>query len=234
MEWLIIGFLALVGFVIWVWQMAGQEEEKEKKRKQIVAERRKASIDSLLKKLAGVNNPEKVRALCPHKLPVNLRLLRSELPLWVVPDCSYYRTVKKVSYVGGSSGASVRVARGAYMRVGGSRGEREETETYQHADTGTAVLTDRHLYFAGTGKERFRVRLDKLVSVEIVQEGILFQRDGVRSRPEILASEDAHLLAVLLMVIENDYVVVYEPDEDSTEESEDGVEVIAAHQASME
>ncbi len=181
MEWWIIGSLVFACLVIWGIYAVKKEEEQN----QIYIEKRLASTFSLGEKLVGVNTPEKVWSLCPHEMPSAVRLLRSETPLWVVPDCSYYQT----------------------------RGKRGETEYSKHVDTGTVVLTDRHLYFLGTDKERFRVRLDKLVSVEVVYEGIRFQRDGVRARPEVLGADDAHLLAVLILVMENDYVFDIDPDE---------------------
>lgn len=178
MEWLIIGSLVFVGLLIWAVHDARKQEERD----QISLEKRLAFLESLMKKLDGVNTPEKVWSLCPHEMPVSVRLLRSETPLWVVPDCSYSRT----------------------------RGKRDENEYYQKVDTGTVVLTDRHLYFEGTDKDRFRVRLDKLVSVDFVREGIVFQHDGVRARPELLASDDAYLLVYLITLIEQDYVVDYD------------------------
>ena len=58
-------------------------------------------------------------------------------------------------------------------------------------------------YFQGQDKERFRVRLDKLVSAERAADGFLFQRDGVRARPEAFGSYDARILAVLLDWLED-------------------------------
>ena len=65
------------------------------------------------------------------------------------------------------------------------------------------MLTSKHIYFQGQDKERFRVRLDKLVSAETAADGFLFQRDGVRARPEAFGSYDARVLAVLLDWLED-------------------------------
>lgn len=84
------------------------------------------------------------------------------------------------------------------IRTAASRGHREVNETLKQLDTGVVVLTDRHIYFQGQDKERFRVRLDRLVSTEILYDGMRFQRDGVRARPEAFLSYDARMLAVLI------------------------------------
>ena len=118
--------------------------------------------------------------------------------MWVVPDCAYLKTKKEVTYHGQSGGASVRVASGVHIRTGGSRGERVEKEHLEPVDFGTVVLTSKHIYFQGNDKERFRVRLDKLVSTEVTQDGVLFQREGVRARPEAFGSYNARILVWVL------------------------------------
>ena len=65
------------------------------------------------------------------------------------------------------------------------------------------MLTSKHIYFQGEDKKRFRVRLDKLVSAEAAADGFLFQRDGVRARPEAFVSYDVRILAVLLHWLED-------------------------------
>ncbi len=157
---------------------------------------------TLIEHIADSRNPADVLALCDHSPPVSLRFQKSEEPVWVVPDCTYLKTTKNVTFHGRSAGASFRVAKGMTIRTGGSRGRREETEDLQAVDTGTAVLTTKHIYFQGSDKDRFRVRLDKLVSTEAAGDGFLFQRDGVRARPEAFASYDARMLAVLIHWLE--------------------------------
>ena len=108
-----------------------------------------------------------------------------------------------MTYHGRSSGASFRVAKGVTIRTGGSRGHRVENEYLEQVDVGTVVLTSKHIYFQGEDKERFRVRLDKLVSAEAAADGFLFQRDGVRARPEAFVSYDVRILGVLLHWLED-------------------------------
>ena len=158
---------------------------------------------ALVRRISTADGPAAALALCEHQPPTSLRFQKSEQPVWVVPDCKYLKTKKQVTYEGRSAGASFRVAKGVTIRTGGSRGHRVENEYLEQVDFGTVVLTDKHIYFEGQDKERFRVRLDKLVSAEAAQDGFLFQRDGVRARPEAFVSYDARMLGALLHWLED-------------------------------
>ncbi len=150
-----------------------------------------ARIDAT-KSIAGV------RALCKHQPPLSLQFLKSEQVVWVVPECTYLKTTKVSTYAGQSAGLSVQVVKGVSVRTGGSRGRRVENEFWDEVDFGTVVLTTKHIYFQGEDKERFRVRLDKLVSAEMKEDGFLFQRDAARARPEAFESYDVRMIAPVL------------------------------------
>ena len=227
----LVFLLIIIGIIVLLVRSFAKNLEAEEARKKALQEQRLLAERNLQKGLTKADTPEKILAFCPYEPPGSIRFLKTEKPVWVLPECTYQRTVKEVSYSGGSTGASFRVAKGVSVRTSGSRGRRHENESLKAVDTGTAVLTDKHLYFSGTDKERFRVRLEKIVAAESTDEGFLFQRDGVRARPEAFVSDDAHLLATVLAVIENDYVADFEPEPDYVN-PEDGVDVVAAHQAS--
>ena len=91
-----------------------------------------------------------------------------------------------------------------------------ENENLETVDSGTVVLTNKHIYFEGEDKERFRVRLDKLVSVEPLADGLQLQRDGARARPETFVSYDVRILWVLLHWLE-----APEPGPGAADEGED-------------
>jgi len=169
------------------------------------AERREAE---LAPRLAAASSPADVLSLCGHGPPPGLRFQKSEEPLWVVPSCEYVKTTKEVTYHGGSGGASFRVAKGVTIRTGSSRGRREETEQLTRVDAGTVVLTTKHIYFQGEDKERFRVRLDKLVSAQAVQDGFLFQRDGVRAQDVVEPGLDCDAAGVGRVRVRGDGVAI--------------------------
>jgi hypothetical protein len=73
-----------------------------------------------------------------------------EVPVFGIGNVllSEQRTVR--SYVGGYSGASIRVARGVYYHLGGVRGHRVENTSLQEVDYGDFLVTTKAVYFGGT------------------------------------------------------------------------------------
>ena len=55
---------------------------------------------ALVPRIAAANSPAGVLALCDHQPPPSLRFQKSEQAVWVVPDCSYLKTKKEVTYHG--------------------------------------------------------------------------------------------------------------------------------------
>ena len=125
------------------------------------------------------------------------RFMKSEAPIWSFDHVSYITSKTRVRYTGGSRGVSFRVAKGVYMRTGGFRGERITEEERTHADEGQLVITTKHLYFKGD-RHRFRVRHDRVVSYEPLEDGFELTRDRANARPEGFLTGDGwfayHLL----------------------------------------
>jgi len=115
------------------------------------------------------------------QLPFNFQ--KGEHLVWLFPDVKYYEVRTRRTYVGGYQGASIRVARGVYYRLGGFRGTPIDSPGTVHADTGAFAVTDTHLYFAGQAKS-FRIRYDKIVSFTPYSDGIGLQRDAVTAKPQ--------------------------------------------------
>ena len=191
--------------------------------------------DQLGARIATAGNPNAILALSSRRVPRAIRLQRTEQAASVVSGCGYLRTEKEVTYHGRSTGGSVRIAPGVTLRTGRSRGRRDENEYLKQVDHGTVVLTDRHLYFQGDDKERFRVRLDKLVTAEAMADGFRFQRDGARARPEGFFSLDARMLAIVLQVLSEQQLEVDEAPQPETPKvhRDDGLDALAAVEADL-
>ena len=90
--------------------------------------------------------------------------------------------------VGGYRGVSVRVARGMYVHAGGTKSRTVETDVKEEMDWGRVGVADRHVYFSGE-KKSFRVRLDKIVSIDTEStgsgNGFRIVRDAVTANPQI-------------------------------------------------
>lgn len=129
--------------------------------------------------------PDRVEA---RDLPFNFQ--KTEKVIWVFHDTNYYEQKTRREYVSGSRGASVRVAKGVYFRVGAFKGKTIESTETVHAGNGMLVVTNKHLYFGGGTGKSFRIRLDKIVSFEPFSDGIGIQKDGVTAKPQSFETGD--------------------------------------------
>lgn len=152
---------------------------------------RKASVLRLV--LEG-QNPAAKFGVVTH----GFRFMKSEAPIWRFEGVGYEITKTRVHYSGGSRGMSVRVARGVYLRTGGFRGERHVEEERHLVDAGDLVITTKHVYFRGES-HRFRVRHDRVVSYDPLQDGFEMTRDRVNARPERFYVGDGWFVNNLLM-----------------------------------
>lgn len=150
-----------------------------------------------------------LRDLTEGRVPVRMdfshlhhfRLQKSETMIWLFQNVSYSKLRKRREFQGRSAGMSVRVARGVYFRTGGFKGYPVEYEEMTHEDTGVLGITTRHMYFGGDRK-RFRIRHDRIVSIEPYSDGIGVQRDGVRAMPELFEVRDGWFIYNLLSNIQ--------------------------------
>ena len=81
------------------------------------------------------------------------------------------------------------MARGIYYRPSTFRSRPIEWVETLYCDTGLLGLTTKHLYFAGS-RERFRVRYDRIVSLEPFADGFGIMRDAQTARPQAFRTGD--------------------------------------------
>lgn len=199
-----------------------QQREEERRRQQAeearaVAER-KARLNAFLEKVDQGFLP---------KVSVNtpFRTLRTEKLVCCWQNVVYLKQQTKTEYVGGSQGMSFRVMKGVSYRVGGSRGQKQETVSFVPTDMGTFGITTKHLYFAtnrpSEGKS-FRVRLDKIVSVHAAEHGIFFMRDTASAKPEAFTTDgliEGPFISALIETLSDRY------GEDYDDEAPEAVEM---------
>ena len=131
-----------------------------------------------LQKIAAGDIPNPAR-WDHHNLP--FRFMKSETLVWVFPDVSYLEDRVRRERVGGSTGTSVRVAKGVYVRGSQFRSRTIETEVTEQVDYGILALTTKHLYFSGE-RRNFRIRYDRIVSLEAYTDGLGVTRDAQNAR----------------------------------------------------
>ena len=154
---------------------------------------------ALLRDLAEGNKPNHVTIVGG----TSFNYQKSEFPIWEFPQIDYYEDKTRRETVGRSSGVSVRVAKGVYFRTGASRGHSVEYTDTLHRGSGTLVITNKHLYFGGSGLKALRVRHDKIVSVEQFTDGIEIHRDAVTAKPQKFIGCDGWFLYNLMMNASN-------------------------------
>jgi hypothetical protein len=138
--------------------------------------------------LREVMNGEIPEAFQPEgNLPVNLQ--RGEKIVWGFQPVQYYEQKNRTQYVGGSSGVSVRIAKGVYFRTSAFKGSPIVTTQTIHIDTGLLLATDRNIYFAGPTKS-FRIPYGKIVSYQPFSDGISLCRDTASAKPQVFRTGD--------------------------------------------
>jgi hypothetical protein len=136
------------------------------------------------------------RVVVEGHLPFNFR--KTEKLIWLFPDTEYLEDRKRREFVGATHGASIRIARGFYYRVGAFRGRPiEKTETVRLA-RGILCVTNQHLYYSG-GAKNFRIRHDKIVSIQPFEDGVTIQRDTQTAKPQTFITADGWFTYNLLM-----------------------------------
>lgn len=115
------------------------------------------------------------------RLPFNM--MKSESLVWVFPNVRYLKEVTRREFRGSSMGASIRVAKGVYVRPGTFKGRSVESSSMEYQDSGVFGITTKHIYFTGSQKS-FRVRLEKIVSFDPYKDALHIMRDTASAKPE--------------------------------------------------
>ncbi len=82
------------------------------------------------------------------------------------------------SYVGGSAGVSMRVARGLYVRTGGSRGKRLDSISLDVDDSGTLYVSNQRVVLIGS-RRTIDEPFGKIVSVDAYVDGLKLNRSNL-------------------------------------------------------
>lgn len=157
-------------------------------------------VDEAIKKSATI------RALDAGKLPSvstkgldPINLQKGEQLIWVFNGADLFEIRNSVSYVGGSSGFSMRIVKGLYYRTGSYRGHRIEEKQVAKAATGDLCLSNKCLYFV-SAQAAVRIPLTKIISVHLFEDGIEIFKDG--GKPILFGLSDPGFLATLIGHIE--------------------------------
>lgn len=129
---------------------------------------------------------------------LGLILGANEQLLWVNYGLTLHEPRTSRTYVGASSGISLRVARGVYYRIGQFRGHPIDRTEVEEVAKGTLALTNQHVYFLSPNKG-FKVAYRRVIAVMPFEDGIGLQRDGVSAKPQYIHGGDGWVLYNLVM-----------------------------------
>jgi hypothetical protein len=96
----------------------------------------------------------------------------------------------------GSTGTSVRLMKGVYLRSSGYKGERIRTDELQSVGTGYLVVTNKNLFFYGP--EIVKAPLKKIAGVQPYTDGIGIFKDGQNAKPIYFMLDDPFYAANLI------------------------------------
>jgi hypothetical protein len=124
-----------------------------------------------------------------------LQLQAGEKLLWAFNGARRLEYKKSVSYVGGSRGISVRIARGLYYRTGAYSGHRVEHEHIVDAGGGDLAMTTKNIYFVSPIKS-LRLPIRNVISVNLFSDGIELSK--ATGKPLIFKIDDPAFAANIL------------------------------------
>lgn len=147
-----------------------------------------------------LNGKAPARVTVEGSLPFNF--LKDEQVIWLFNDVDYFEDRTRTRFVGGSHGASVRIAKGVYYRVGAFQGEPVTRTERVQVDRGMLAVTNKHLYFGGSAKS-FRIKHEKIVSIMPFADGVGVVKDAASARPQIFVTGDGWFTCNLLSNVRN-------------------------------
>lgn len=136
---------------------------------------------------------ELAEGVIPNRCEVTSQLpfvfLKNESLLLVTTNVELYEQRVKREYSGQSSGASIKVLPGWWVRVGDSTGSSVSTLVTERIDIGMLALTTKHIFFS-SGKKSSKIRFDKIISSELMADGIRITKDGANAKPQWFVTSD--------------------------------------------
>lgn len=129
------------------------------------------------------------------KLPVVLQ--NKETVIWISNNVWAYEDKIRRHYVGGSTGVSVRVAKGVYLRSGSFKGYPVETTETVQIGRGSLIITNKHLFWLSPSRS-IKIPAKKIISVIPCSDGIILQKDGVSAKPFSFIVDDPWFVCNLI------------------------------------
>jgi hypothetical protein len=138
-----------------------------------------------------------------------LVLRKGETAYWSEPGAILEERVVRREYVGGSSGASFRVAKGVWVRSGSYRGHVESEKGIVPISNGALILTNHRVIFHGDNKS-IDAKWDHVVDVDYLWDGVRLSISG-HSKPTLIRFNNRRNAEIVRKLIS--YIVAHVPDD---------------------
>jgi hypothetical protein len=121
--------------------------------------------------------------VAPYQGSIRFNLQHGEVPVFGMADVLLTEERTTSSYVGGYSGASIRVASGLYYHLGGVRGHRVASTSLQEVDYGDFLMTTKAIYFGGTERGvNFRLPYNQVIRFQPYSDAVGICPNGGKER----------------------------------------------------
>lgn len=140
--------------------------------------------------LAGNPNP-KVQV---PDMPFNLKKDEKLIYAFQIP---VKEVVAKKERIAGSRGVSIRVMKGVYYHIGGSKGQTIETKVNQSLGICSVAVTNQYIYIM-SAETSFRIAFNKIVSIYNNGDSVIIYRDGAKNNPLMFEYNDTWFLYNIL------------------------------------
>jgi len=114
---------------------------------------------------------------------------KNEYLVWLFQNVELFEQRTKTTYKGGSQGLSFKITKGVYYRTSSFKGHPVKTTNIVPIAEGMLALTNKHLYFS-SGLKSFRIKYEKIISIDPYSDGIGITKDGVTAKPQIFKNID--------------------------------------------
>lgn len=122
------------------------------------------------------------QGILPHVIISNLVMTKDEITYLSQPAKLVEEKVIRRRYTGGSGGASVRIAKGLWIRSGSSKGQSFNEIGPVITSNGSIIITNKRIVYMGD-KKSFSTELHKVLTTELHPEGFQYQ-ENAKSKPK--------------------------------------------------
>ncbi len=136
-----------------------------------------------------------------QKTDMGLLLKKDEGVLWAF-EAILHVLRTKTQYAGRTQGASVRVMKGVYYRIGGNKGEAIRTDYLDQEGNGTLTITNKNVYFV-SDRRSLTLSLNQIMSVDLYADAIRISVNKPNSRPMFFSVNDPSYAAMLICNSQN-------------------------------